>query len=99
MDIHNAFKYIYGTIRIKMQQSPEQFIEYHDKGITGLANVGNTCYVNSCIQCLSHTYELNNFLDSGTYQNRLNRKPDSVLLVEWDNLRKMMWKQKLIMSV
>lgn len=76
-----------------MQQSPERFIEYHDKGITGLANVGNTCYVNSCIQCLSHTYELNDFLSLGTYQNRLNRKPDSVLLVEWDNLRKMMWKQ------
>ena len=76
-----------------MQKSIDRFTEYHDKGMTGLANVGNTCYVNSCIQCLSHTYELNNFLNKGTYENRLNKKPDSVLLVEWDNLRKMMWKQ------
>lgn len=76
-----------------MQKSPIRFMEYYDKGITGLANIGNTCYVNSCIQCLSHTYELNDFLNSGTYERRLNKKPDSVLLVEWDNLRKMMWKQ------
>ena len=76
-----------------MQKSVDRFTEYHDKGLTGLANVGNTCYVNSCIQCLSHTYELNNFLNSGSYEKRLNKKPDSVLLIEWDNLRKMMWQQ------
>ena len=33
--------------------------EYSDKGITGLVNVGNTCYLNSCMQLMSHTYELN----------------------------------------
>jgi len=66
---------------------------YQDKGLTGLANVGNTCYMNSLLQILSHTYEFNDFLAEKTYENRLNKKPDSVLLIEWDKLREMMWSQ------
>lgn len=67
------------------------FTKYQGKGLTGLSNVGNTCYINSLIQCLSHTYELNDFLDENTYEQRLNNNPDSKLLMEWDNLRKLMW--------
>lgn len=74
-------------------QNYARFSKYDGKGQTGLANVGNTCYLNSLIQCLSHTYEFNDFLEKGSYSTRLNKKPDSVLLVEWDSLRKMMWAQ------
>ena len=44
--------------------------------------------MNSALQCLSNTYELNEFLDKETYKNRLNDKPESLILCEWDNLRK-----------
>ena len=81
-------------------QSQNRFTEYNDKGITGVANLGNTCFINACIQCLSHTYELNDFLSKGDgeYKKHLNNKPESVLLVEWDDLRKLMWSQNCIIS-
>ena len=71
----------------------QRFHQYKDKGFTGLANIGNTCYLNSCMQILSHTYELNDFLNDKTYRNKMNKKPESLILHEWDELRTMMWNE------
>jgi ubiquitin carboxyl-terminal hydrolase 8 len=67
------------------------FQEYANRGLTGLTNVGNSCYLNSCMQVLSHTYELNDLLKKGEYKKKLNRVADSVILLEWDKLRELMW--------
>jgi len=71
----------------------ESHSQYEGKGLTGLANIGNTCYLNSCMQVLSHTYDLNDFLNKETYKKKINRIPDSILLLEWDKLRQLMWSE------
>ena len=64
---------------------------YVNKGLTGLTNVGNSCYINACMQILSHTYKLSDFLKDESYKKHLNRIPDAILLLEWSKLLELMW--------
>ena len=83
---------------LAVMSTEENFNKYKNLGLTGMANLGNTCFINSVLQCVSHTYELNNFLDKETYKKRLNKIPESLLLIEWDKLRKLMWSENCIIK-
>ena len=71
-------------------------------GLSGLCNLGNTCYVNSCMQIISNITDLNKYIGmiETKWKNNGNdiEDVDIIFIKEWKNLYDIMWSRNVTIS-
>lgn len=65
-------------------------------GLSGLSNCGNTCYLNTCLQILSHTEIFNSLLSKKQIIAKIKNTDDGFLLNEWIQLKNLLWSEECI---
>lgn len=72
--------------------------KYTNRGLSGLCNLGNTCYINSCLQILSHCYELHELINIINTNTNTNTNVKNLILQEWTSLKDLMWSKNCVIS-
>jgi len=65
--------------------------QYENGGLVGLNNIGNTCFMNSILQCLSNTQKLRDFCLKADYEINPKSKMNGKLINSFSDLMKELW--------
>ena len=59
---------------VQIKDPDQLFSKSSRRGLAGLQNIGNTCFMNSGLQCLSNVYILTKYFLSKAYLSEINEK-------------------------
>mmetsp|Transcript_3026 Transcript_3026/g.5499 ORF Transcript_3026/g.5499 Transcript_3026/m.5499 type:complete len:549 (-) Transcript_3026:1117-2763(-) len=88
----STYDHVHGVVLANFESSD---VDARRAGIVGLRNLGNTCFLNSSLQCLSNTIPLTDYFLGYDYRKEINYDnvlgTNGELVTEYAKLMKQLW--------
>jgi ubiquitin carboxyl-terminal hydrolase 8 len=89
------YKHVHDAVALNFHQAAASTAGEIPLGVVGLRNLGNTCFLNSSLQCLSATIPLTDYFLGYNYRSEINEEnvlgTGGKLAIAYAELMKQMW--------